>query len=183
MSENETIADVIKVPEKTKLESPGVSISDCGKGILQPHVKYKWRISFNGGTNTFYLMPNHVTSCSHPTLEFKEVKTAIGNDSHVYTAVQHSWQPITVSFTDKVDSLAVIHLQKQIQKQHDAFAGKPNDYKFSMHVSLLKPDESILEVWTLTGCFIQAIDYNDLTCPAGQTSINLIIRYDHAHMI
>ena len=183
-TENKTIADAMKVEEKPK--SIGIPISECGEGILQPHVKYEWRINFSGENGKYSLKPKNVKSCSRPTCKFIELAVGDGAGKHVSVAGKGVWQPLTINFNDKIDSIAMEQIQKQLQLQNESIMGGTSvPYKFTTDLVLLDPtDKSIQELWTLSGCFIQMVEYSSFECgDSDSNEVELSIRYDHGQML
>ncbi len=168
-----------------------IGIPGVGSGILQPKLKNRWRVTFanlGGGADSQPLSIQAVT-LTRPVLSFEEVQLDRYN-SRAWVAGKHMFEPMTITLEDNVTGSASQVLQEQLQNQQFligaegqflAAAGEGSLYKFVTYLDLLDGNETVVEKWTIEGCFIQNIDYMDLDYAASEAvQITVTLRYDHA---
>lgn len=167
----------------------GVPVDGTRAGILMPKVKYKFRVSFQnfGPLNSHQSvdLTRQVVSCDRPKVSHEEV-TVHSYNSRAYYAGKHEFQNIVCTVRDDVTNAVSKLVGYQIQKQLNHFeqtsplAGQ--NYKFGMFLEILDGgNEGILETWTLEGCFLQNVDYdqNDYSASDPMT-ISMTVRFDNA---
>ena len=158
------------------------------KGILQPKLKYRFRvrtINFGPVGNQSYFT-QQVMSADKPKLQHEEVKLDAYN-STAYVAGKHSWQTITVKLRDDItNSIAQLvgyQKQKQVNHYEQTSPSAGVNYKFDMYIETMDGGNvTVLEQWFLEGCWItetssETLDYAE---GGGVQSIDLTIRYDNA---
>jgi hypothetical protein len=169
----------------------GIDVSgDDARGILQPKLKYKYRVQFSemGGIAGVREFTRNVVTCDRPKISYEEVPVHSYN-SRVYLAGKHEWQMLNCVFRDDVQNNIVGLVGRQIQRQVDhhnqvsALSGI--DYKFEMTVAILTGAQggatSELDKWHLEGCFIQNVDYDSGDYAASEPVIvTLQLRFDNA---
>lgn len=168
-----------------------IGIPGVGTGILQPKLKNRWRVTFanlGGGTNSQPLSMQAIT-VTRPVLTFEEVQLDRYN-SRAWVAGKHTFEPMTIAFQDDVTGSASRVVQEQLQKQQWligaegqwlAAAGEGSLYKFVTYLDMLDGNETVIERWTVEGCWFQSVDYTDLDYSASEAvQITTTIRYDHA---
>lgn len=168
-----------------------LGIPGVGTGILQPKLKNRWRITFanlGGGVDSQPLSMQAIT-VTRSVLQFEEVQLDRYN-SRAWVAGKHTYEPMTITFEDDVTGSASQVLQEQLQKQQWligaegqwlAASGEGSLYKFVSYLDLLDGNDSVVEKWTVEGCWIQNVDYTDLDYSASEAvQITTTIRYDHA---
>lgn len=163
-----------------------------GPGLLQPKLKNRWRTTFinMGGGADSSPVSRQAVNVTRPNLSMQEVEIRRYN-SVGWVAGQHTWEPMTISLEDDVGSLAARTIQEQIQKQQYltgvegpwlATAPEGSVYKFTTRLDLLDGNEAVLERWTVQGCWLSSVDYQDLDYNANdKVMINLTVRFDHAY--
>jgi hypothetical protein len=140
---------------------------------------------------------------SRPNLSWED-NTIQRYNSIAYVAAKHSWEPISITLEDDVNSRASLQLQNQIEKQQlvvggmngtigGAIQSNPNflqpaavasEYKFACELAMLDGGDKILETWVLQGCWFKSVNYGDVDYSAGdQVTIDISMRYDHAYQI
>lgn len=168
-----------------------IGIPGIGTGILQPKLKNRWRVRFvnlGGGVDSQPLSMQAVT-VTRPVLAFEEVQLDRYN-SRAWVGGKYTFEPMTITFEDDISGTASQRLQEQLQKQQWligaegqwlAAAGEGSLYKFVTYLEMLDGNETIVEKWTVEGCWFQNIDYTDLDYAASEAvQITTTIRYDHA---
>ena len=161
-------------------------------GILQPKLKFRFRVTFSGdgarsfgnGQDMFFLTQN-VQNVTRPKLTHEEVIIDSYN-SKVYVAGKHVWDPVTIIIRDSIDNKVAKRIGEQLQRQINHFdqtayaAG--GDYKFDSFIEILDgKNADATESWKLEGAFIQNVDYSDTDYSANDpVTITLTLRYDNA---
>lgn len=166
-------------------------IPGVGTGILQPKIKNRWRVTFanlGGGTDSQPLSFQAIT-ITRPSLTFEEIQLDRYN-SRAWIAAKHTWEPMTITFEDDITGGATQVIQDQIQSQQFligaegqflATAQEGSIYKFATNLELMDGNDTVLERWTMEGCWISGVDYQDLDMAASEVvTISLTVRYDHA---
>jgi hypothetical protein len=171
-----------------------IGIPGVGTGILQPKLKNRWRATFAGiggpGTNgDAQPLSMQVVTMDRPTLSFEEVALNRYN-SRAWIAAKHSWEEIKISIEDDITSSASQVLTNQLQAQQYligtqgpwlATAPEGSLYKFVTYLDMLDGNEQVLETWTLEGCWLKNVNYNNLDYSASEAvKIDISMRFDHA---
>ena len=161
--------------------------SEGRKGILQPKMKFKFRvrtINFGPVGNQSYFT-QQVMTVDKPKYQQEPVKLDVYN-SVAYVAGKHEWQTITVKLRDDITNsiAALVGYQKQKQVNHyeQTSPAAGVNYKFDMYIETMDGGNvNVLEQWFLEGCFLsddssEALDYGE----SGVQTIELTVRYDNA---
>ncbi len=162
---------------------PGVD----GRAILQPKLKYRYRVKFNMPTVETREFTRNVVTCDRPKLTANEIQIHSYN-SIAYISGKHEWQTISCTFRDDVNNSIVglvgTQLQKQIDHHEQASAKSAEDFKFGMTVDFLTGTHGTdgrLDQWGLEGCWIQNADYDGGDYAGSDPlQVTLIIRFDNA---
>jgi hypothetical protein len=156
-------------------------------GILQPAFKNRFRVRvINFGPIAGGLeFTQQVQSVGKPKISHEEQPVHSYN-STAYFAGKHSWESIQVvlkdDITNTVGTLVGHQLQKQLNHaEQTAFAAGIN-YKFVMIIETLDGgNDTVLNGWTLEGCFLQSVEFGELEySESGFQTISLTVRYDNA---
>ena len=179
------------VSSLTKMSVP-VDANPGNQGLLMPKLKYRFRVTMLGfGTDTGSVveLTKQVVSVARPNLTFEEITLPIYN-STIKLAGRHTWADIACSIRDdasgEVGKLTGQQFQKQLDFLEQASAAAGIDYKFTTVIEVLDGGNgavvpNILEQWQLYGCFISAVDYQDLNYATNDpASIALTVRFDNA---
>ena len=166
-------------------------IPGVGTGILHPMQKNRWRITFanmGGGVNS-QPVSMQATKTTKPKLKHEKVALHRYN-SVAYIAAKHSWETLKLTVQSDVTGTAATVLQAQEQKQQWligaqgqwlAAAGEGSLYKFVAYLDTLDGNDQVTETWTYEGCWIESIDWGELTYENGEAvDIELEISFDHA---
>lgn len=156
-------------------------------GLLSLKYKYRFRVrvvnfgAIAGGLD----LTQQVQSVSKPKISHEEVPVHSFN-SVAYYAGKHTWESINLvvkdDLTNNVSRMVGHQLQKQLNHfEQTAFASGIN-YKFVTFIETLDGgNDTVVETWTLEGCFLQNVDYMDLDYSDSQfQTISMTIRYDNA---
>ena len=171
-------------------------IPGVGTGILQPKLKNRWRATFaglGGGTNNdAQPLSMQCITFDRPKLTFDEV-TLNRYNSKAWIAAKHSWEPCKIVVEDDITSTATAVLTQQLQAQELlvgtggpwlATAAEGSLYKFVTYLDMLDGNETVLETWTMEGCWLQAMDYDNVDYSASEAvKINITMRFDTAFQV
>lgn len=166
-----------------------MGIAGQGDEILQPMLKNRFRVEFNGMGNAEYLTLQVITA-DRPKLEFEEIVLDRYN-SRAYIAGKHSFQTVNVVFESDIGGGVLSAIQDQLEYQQRLIGMESKilmpasrsggRYKFRTKIIQLDGDDNAFETWYLEGCFLQNVDWGDLDYSASETlKITATIRYDLA---
>lgn len=163
-------------------------ITSARAGIIQPKLKYKYKIQMSLPLSDF--VTRDVVTCDRPTMQYGETEV------HSYNSVAHFagkaiWQPITLVVRDSIDNEASKVFQSQMLRQMDHLnqvsprAGE--GYKFTTRIFMLDGGqdtaggEGVFEQWTLEGCWFTNIAYDQADYSVSDPLlITVSIKYDYA---
>jgi len=161
--------------------------------LVQPKLSYRFRVTLTGfggdsASDEVLTLTSQVVSVSRPSLTHDDVVVDVYN-SRIFLAGKHTWDPITLTVRDDVTGNVARAIAKQLQQQVD-HAGQTGaktgqTYKFSMGIENLDgtDDASILDKWTLGGCYIQNVNYGENNyATSDPLQITLQIKYDNANL-
>jgi len=174
----------------------GVPANGAPGTTLMPKLQYRFRVSFTKlGTSTgdSPIVTQNVISVSRPSLTHEEVVVDSYN-SKMYLAGKHTWETLTLTLRDDMNSKVITQLGNQLNRQVDhtdqASADAGGSYKFGMMIETLDGGNGatapvVFDQWDLAGCFLQGIQYGDLNYgTSDMVQVSCTIRYDHAaHLI
>jgi len=177
----------------TKLTVPLASDqSNSAQGLLMPKLKFRFRVTFLGlgVTQPTTELTKQVMDFSRPQVTFDNIDLPIYN-STIRLAGKHSWTDITCQLRDdaggNVSRLVGEQLQKQLDFMEQSSAASGIDYKFTTVFEVLDGGNGVntpiaLETWTIMGCYLQGVNYNDANYGSGTEpmTVTMTIRYDNA---
>lgn len=166
-------------------------IPNVGSGILEPMRKNLWRVTFanlGGGVDSQPLSMQAVT-INRPKLSHDKVTLHRYNSvSHV--AGKHQFDPVSLVVESDVKGTASSVIQAQLQKQQWligaegqwlAKAGEGSLYKFVTYLEMLDGNTTVIERWTLEGCWFESVEWGELDYSTGeQVKISITMSIDHA---
>lgn len=156
-------------------------------GLLQLKYKNRWRVRvINFGPIAGGLdFTQQAQSVTKPKLNQQGIEVHSYN-SIAYMAGKHTWDPITISLKDDITNTISRLVGHQVQKQlnhfeQTAFASGIN-YKFVTIIEVMDGgNDTVLETWTLEGCFLEGVDYQNLDySESAFQTIDLTVRFDNA---
>tara|TARA_Y100000592_G_scaffold92594_1_gene154534 strand:+ start:362 stop:964 length:603 start_codon:yes stop_codon:yes gene_type:complete len=157
-------------------------------GILQPKLKYRFRVRFTGfgnlGANPIDLT-QQVMNITRPKVTHEEVPVHVYN-SVAYLMGKHTWEPITITLRDDINNSISRLTGQQVQKQMNHFEQtgpiSGGQYKFTSKIEILDgTNDAELEQWNLEGCFLQNVDYSDGDYAVSEpVQVIMTMRYDNA---
>jgi hypothetical protein len=177
----------------TKLTVPLASDqSSSAQGLLMPKLKFRFRVTFLnlGVTQPTTELTKQVMDFTRPQVTFDNIDLPIYN-STIRLAGKHSWTDITCQVRDdaagNVSRLVGEQLQKQLDFLEQSSAASGIDYKFTTVFEVLDGGNGAnapiaLETWTILGCYLQGVNYNDANYGSGTEpmTVTMSIRYDNA---
>lgn len=172
----------------TKFGVPGGIGSNARGGILQPKLKYRFRVTTTsfGPLDNQTNLTRQVMNVTKPKLSFEEVQIDSYN-SRAWIAGKHTWEMITLvvrdDITNAVNRLVGHQMQKQLNHFEQTAPSAGINYKFQMNLQMLDGgNDTIQEEWALEGCWLQNVDYDSLDYAAGADVqiITMQIRFDNA---
>ena len=126
-----------------------------------------------------------VQSVKKPTIAYDPQEVHAYN-SVAYYAGKHKWESINLTLKDDLTNNVSKMVGHQIQKQlnhfeQTAYAAGIN-YKFVTIIEVMDGgNDTVVEAWTLEGCFLENVEYGDLDYKESDfQTIALTIRYDNA---
>ena len=182
----------MSVSSLTKMTTPLASDqSATSQGLLMPKLKYRFRVVFeNFGVST----PR--TELTKQVMDFQRPKPTFADiDVHVYNSIvklagKPTWDNITCKVRDDASGAVSKLVGEQMQKQFDfmeqASARSGIDYKFTTRLEMLDGgngahEANVLETWELYGCYLQGVDYGDVTyADSAVVEITMTLRFDNA---
>ena len=157
-------------------------------GILQPKLKYRFRVRFTGfgsvGQSPLQLT-QQVMNITRPKVSHEEVPIHSYN-SISYMQGKHTWEAITITLRDDINNNISKLVGGQVQKQMNHFeqtsAVSGARYKFGTKIEILDgTSDTELEQWDLEGCFLQNVDYSDGDYAVSEpVQVILTVKYDNA---
>lgn len=165
--------------------------SASSQGLLMPKLKYRFRAVFeNLGVSTPRTeLTKQVIDFTRPEVSFDNIDIELYN-SRMRLAGKHTWGDVTVNLRDdasgQVSKLVGEQLQKQLDFMEQSSASAGIDYKFITRCEVLDGGNGanepvVLETWELYGCYLQAVNYNDLNYgDSAPATVTMTIRFDNA---
>lgn len=156
--------------------------------IMMPKLQYRFRVFMVGfGQNsTSREFSQNLVSVTRPSLTHDEI-TIDSYNSRGYLAAKHAWEPVTLTLRDDMNNTVSKIVAEQLQKQlsHGTQSAPPAgvNYKFGLRIEQLDGSDNptVIETWTLAGCFIQNANYNENNYATSDVmQITLQVRYDNA---
>lgn len=169
----------------------GVPVEGNDATTLMPKLQYRFRVSFEnmGDGKQVKELTQNVISVSRPNLTHEEIVVDSYN-SKTYLAGKHTWDPVTITFRDDMNSHVVKAIGNQLQKQVDhgdqASATAGGGYKFVVNIETLDGQNGgtkpvAFDTWKLLGCYISNVQYGELNYgTSDMVQVTLQLRYDHA---
>jgi hypothetical protein len=177
----------------TKLTVPLASDqSNSAQGLLMPKLKFRFRVTFLnlGVSQPTTELTKQVMDFTRPQVTFDNIDLPIYN-STIRLAGKHTWSEIVCQLRDdaggNVSRLVGEQLQKQLDFLEQSSAASGIDYKFTTVFEVLDGGNGAntpvaLETWTILGCYLQGVNYNDANYGSGTEpmTVTMTIRYDNA---
>ena len=161
------------------------------QGLIMPKLKYRFRVTFQnfGVAGIVTDISKQVVDFARPNVTFENIDLPVYN-STIKLAGKYSWADVTCNVRDSADGAVSKLVGEQLQKQLDfaemSSASSGIDYKFLTYFEVLdggngKELPVALETWSLLGCYLQGVNYNDFNYGTNEAAtISLTIRFDNA---
>jgi hypothetical protein len=165
----------------------GVPINGARNGLFMPKIKHRFRVRvINFGPIAGGLeLTQQVMSVDRPNVNFSSQQV------HSYNSIMHyagkaEWQTINLTVRDDITNSVSKLVGHQVQKQMNFFeqtsVAAGINYKFTSLIELMDGgNEEIFEQWTLEGCFLETINYQNLDYSSNDAvDIQMTVRFDNA---
>jgi hypothetical protein len=165
----------------------GVPINGARNGLFMPKIKHRFRVRvINFGPIAGGLeLTQQVMSVDRPNVNFSSQQV------HSYNSIMHyagkaEWQTINLTVRDDITNSVSKLVGHQVQKQMNFFeqtsVAAGINYKFTSLIELMDGgNEEVFEQWTLEGCFLETINYNNLEYSSNDAvDIQMTVRFDNA---
>lgn len=165
----------------------GVPINGTRTGMFMPKIRHRFRVRvINFGPIAGGLeLTQQVMTVDRPNVQMNAVEFHAYN-SRMYYAEKANWQSINLEVRDDITNSVSRLVGHQLQKQMNFFeqtsAAAGINYKFTTLIEILDGgNEAVFEQWTLEGCFLESVNYNQLDYSTSDpVTIAMQIRYDNA---
>ena len=165
----------------------GVPINGARNGLFMPKIKHRFRVRvINFGPIAGGLeLTQQVVTVDRPNVTFT------GQTVHSYNSIMHfagkaEWQTINLTVRDDITNSVSKLVGHQVQKQMNFFeqtsVAAGINYKFTSIIEIMDGgNEEVFEQWTLEGCFLETINYNNLDYSSSDAvDIQMTVRFDNA---
>jgi hypothetical protein len=165
----------------------GVPLNGARNGMLMPKIRHRFRVRvINFGPIAGGLeLTQQVMTVDRPQVQFNPTEVHSYN-SRMYYPEKANWQSINLQVRDDITNSVSRLVGHQLQKQMNFFeqtsAAAGINFKFTTLIELLDGgNEAIFEQWTLEGCFLETVNYEQLDYQSSDpVTIQMQIRYDNA---
>lgn len=168
----------------------GVPVTGETGSTLMPKLQYRFRVTFtNLGGASGTKVTRNVMTVGRPSLTHDDVTIDTYN-SKIRLAGKHTWNDITMSIRDDVDSEVVsligAQLNRQVNHADQESSRSGAGYKFGMKIEMLdgshdEGDASVIDSWELVGCFLSDVQYGELSYASSEVvQVQATVRYDNA---
>lgn len=101
-----------------------------------------------------------------------------------FIAGKYSWETLSVTFNDPIVPSGAQKVLEWFRLHHEfatGTSGYASNYKKNITLSLLGPDGTFVEEWSLKGAFIESTSFGDLNYSADDlVNITATLSYDYA---
>jgi hypothetical protein len=165
----------------------GVPINGARNGMFMPKIRHRFRVRvinfgpISGGLE----LTQQVMTADRPQVQFNAAQIHSYN-SRMYYAEKPEWQSINIEVRDDITNSVSRLVGHQLQKQMNFFeqtsVAAGINYKFTTLLEILDGgNEEVFEQWTLEGCFLEQVNYQQLDYSSSDpVTIQLQVRYDNA---
>ena len=165
----------------------GVPINGARTGMLMPKIKHRFRVRvINFGPIAGGLeLTQQVMTVDRPNVTQNGVRVDSYN-SIMHYAGKAEWQTLNIEVRDDITNSVSRLVGHQLQKQMNFFeqtsVAAGINYKFTTIIEILDGgNEAIFEQWTLEGCFLETVNYQQLDYNSSDpVTMQLTVRFDNA---
>jgi hypothetical protein len=125
--------------------------------------------------------PLAVITCLLPNNNNDPVEVPLGNEK-AFVAGKANFDGGDITLRDSVDiavANVVMEWRRQVYDERTGRIGRPSEYKKDGILQQFTPDGTLVRTWTLSGCWIQAINWGTLDYGTAEIQqITCTIQYD-----
>ena len=143
----------------------------------EPKRKFRW-IFVIDGIDAFTLK-----TAARPQATFDEITIDYINTKR-YVAGKMTWNPIAITTHDPIAPSAAQKVMDWVRLCYEPLTGRmgyANFYKKNISLKLLDPQGTVVELWDISGAWVQDVNFGDLDyASSDNTEISFTLRFDNA---
>lgn len=143
----------------------------------EPKRKFRWVLQIDG-IDGFVLK-----TAARPQATFEETVIDFINTKR-YVSGKMSWNPIQVTMHDPIAPSASQKIMDWLRLNYESLTGRmgyATFYKKDISLKLLDPQGTVVELWDLTGCWPQDVNFGDLDYASSDAvEVSFTLRFDNA---
>lgn len=144
---------------------------------FEPKRKFRWIIQIDG-LDAFTLK-----TAGRPQQTFEETVVDYVNTKR-YLSGKGAWSPITITMHDPIAPSAAQKVMNWVRLNYESLTGRmgyATQYKKDISLKVLDPAGVVVELWDLTGCWVQDSNFGDLDYASSDNiEITATLRFDNA---
>ena len=144
---------------------------------FEPKRKYRWLLQIDG-IDAYVLK-----TCARPQATFEETVIDYVNAKR-YVAGKMTWNPIAITMHDPIAPSAAQKVMDWVRLNYEPLTGRmgyASFYKKDITLKLLDPQGTVVELWDITGAWVQDVNFGDLDyASSDNVEINCSLRFDNA---
>lgn len=154
-----------------------IAVTQLLANNFEPKRKFRWIMAIDG-IDAFTLK-----TAARPSLTFGEVVMDFINTKR-YVSGKQTWNPITITTHDPIAPSAAQKVMDWIRLNYEPLTGRMGYaafYKKDFQLKMLDPQGTVIELWDITGGWIQESNFGELDMAADDNAeISFTIRFDSA---
>lgn len=143
----------------------------------EPKRKFRWILQIDG------IDAYTLKTAARPQATFDETVIDYINAKR-YVAGKMTWNPIAVTTHDPISPSAAQKVMDWVRLCYEPLTGRmgyANFYKKNISLKLLDPQGTVVELWDITGAWVQDVNFGDLDyATSDNVEISFTIRFDNA---
>lgn len=143
----------------------------------EPKRKFRWFLQIDG-VDAFVLK-----TAARPQLTFEETVIDFMNTKR-YVSGKGAFNPINITLHDPIAPSAADKIMTWIRLNYESLTGRMGyavQYKKDITLKLTDPQGAVVELWDLTGCWIQDSNFGELDfASSDNVEIACVLRFDNA---
>ena len=143
----------------------------------EPKRKFRWTLEIDG-IDAFTLKTG-----ARPQMTFEETVIDYINTKR-YVAGKMSYSPLNITLQDPIAPSAAQKVMNWVRLCYEVITGRmgyATFYKKDITLKLLDPQGTVVELWDLTGTWVQDVNFGDLDYASSDNAeIAATIRFDNA---
>lgn len=144
---------------------------------FEPKRKFRWILQIDG-VDAFVMK-----TAARPQKTFEETVIDFINTKR-YVAGKMAWNPIQVTMHDPIAPSAAQKVEEWARLCYEPLTGRmgyASFYKKDITLKLLDPQGTVIELWDLTGAWLQDVNFGDLDyASSDNVEISATLRFDNA---